>query len=503
MCLKGEKAMTPKIVRRILLSFFAIAVMTLTPLAVYSQCDQKCQLPPKKERGECSIVIDANTGSVVEGSIRIPDSCEQVQVYYVNKNPFKYTYSFSSTFVPFDQDAALSFLKLIPDFGPRVAALVDPPTGAAPAASACTGENREKALALKKRGEDLKGISNTLSANINQAIEKYTNYKNSLAQFFAATESDEAFRWSNVSCVTLCGQAKTLLTDYANLPDLDGLSKRVDGLEEEIANLEKDVKAFSPNGANAADCKQEVADEMTEKIAAWRKELKNYRDRLTELKTVKTTLDQKTKIVKAGDSDTFVEIVPAQRDDFRGGKYILTLGRKNLRNTDAKAESRQVTLLTGDRNLYVSAGVGFSNISDRKVVRQAALVPNGTGGTRLANVFGYEESSNFKPSGVFMLTSVLKRFDFNGKNAGSFGISTGLVLSQRNDTVEPEFIVGLTLGALRETVFFTVGFHAARRENLASGFQIGQEVPADLQGDPPTVKKFTGGGMFSITYRIK
>jgi len=490
--------------RNFLRAFCSLTLMFIMPLAGYAQCTDKCMLPPKSERGECSVVIDANTGRLIEGSIRVSDSCEQVQVYYVNKNPFKYSYTFTSTFVPFDTETALAFLKLIPDFGSTVSSIVNPSPTPAPALAACTGANLVAARKLKDRADALKVLSEALAADINTATQAYTTYKNNLTQFFADTDSDNAFKWNTPGCQTLCGRAKTLLAEHANLPDLDALSKRIENLEEELTRLEKDTQAFTPTGANATDCKTETANDISGKIATRREELKAYKAKLAEVKAAKTTLDQRTKIVRAGDSDSFVELVPAQRDDFRGGKLTLTIARKNLRNPDVALDNRTVTLLVGDRNLFISAGVGFSTITDRRIIRQSGRVPDGNGGTKLGTVFGFEENSNFKPSGVIMLNAPLYRFNlFGSKKSASLGPSTGLVLSSRNNTIEPEFIVGLSLGLLRDTMFITGGFHAARRENLAPGFAFGQEVPAGLEGALPIEKNFTGGAMFSITYRIK
>jgi len=474
--------------------------MIVTPLAGYAQCNDRCRLPPKSERGECSVVIDANTGRIIEGSIRISDSCEQVQVYYVNKNPFKYSYTFTSTFVPFDTETALAFLKLIPDFGSTVSSIVEPQ--ALPGSSRCTGANFTAAEVFRQRAEALRVLSATLAADINAATTAYTNYKNRLTQFFTDTDSDNAFRSGTAGCTDLCDRARALLVEHGNLPDLEALGKRIENLEEEFARLEKDVQAFNPTGANAQDCKAETVKDISERIAMRREEVKNYKSKLAEVKAAKTTLDQRTKIVRAGESDSFVELVPAQRDDFRGGKLILTIARKNVRNPDVATDNRTVTLLIGDRNLFISAGVGFSTITDRRIIRQSGLVPDGQGGTKLGTVFGFEENSGFKPSGVIMLNAPLKRFNLFGNKDASIGPSTGLVLSNRNGTVEPEFIVGLSLGLLRDTMFITGGFHAARRENLV-GFTFGQEVPEALTGALPIEKNFTGGAMFSITYRIK
>lgn len=133
-------------------AFCSLTLIPCLPLVSYAQCANRCALPPKQDRGDCSVVIDANSGAIIEGSIRIADKRDQVQVYYVNKNPFKYRYTFTSSFVPFDTETALAFLKLIPDFGSTVSSIVDPQPNNT-AASACTLGNKTKLDEFKARAD--------------------------------------------------------------------------------------------------------------------------------------------------------------------------------------------------------------------------------------------------------------------------------------------------------------------------------------------------------------
>lgn len=492
-------------IRRALMALALAFQLLLLPLAAAAQCEQSCALPPAQERGDCSIVVDANTGRIVAGSIRIPDKCEQVAVYYVNKNPFKYAYTFTSRFVPFDTETALAFLKLIPDFGTTVSSVIE---GQPAADLECTGANLTAAQDLTARAEALKAESDRIAALLNSAdIKKYTDYRDRQTKFFTDTDDDNAFSAGSASCTGLCARARALVSEFEALPNLDTIlenaEKQVKSFEDKVTKLESDLRDFSPTGEEARACRLGVNRLVMPQVGLAKDDIKAYREKLNALQGGKATLEQRAKIIRNGVSSGYIEVVPAQRDDVRGGKLTLAIARKNLRNPDAAVDNREVTLLIGDRSLFLSAGIGFSTISDRRIIRQAGLVPDGNGGTRLATVFGFEENSNFKPSGVFMLNAPLKRFSLFGIKDASLGPSAGLVLSNRNNTVEPEFIVGLSLGLLRDTVFVTGGFHAARRENLAGGFRFGQEIPADLNDPLPIEKNFTGGTMFSITYRIK
>lgn len=481
-----------------------LVVLVLSPGLALGQCDNRCTLAPKSDRGECSIVVDANNGTIIEGSIHFPDKCDQVRVYYVNKNPFKYSYAFTSAFVPFDTEAALALLKLIGgDFGKALTSAVGQTssmgTESNPGDIQCTGANGVASQALIDRANQLKAEGTALAATVDAAVRAYSTHKDRQTRFFSDTDDDNAFKAGSVSCPQLCAAAKNLLVVFDGLSDPDDLITKVKNFQDKLAKLEQDVNAFNPTGDEATACKLGTKNEVLPPVNNGKEDAKKYSTAAETVKQTRTALEKTTKLIRNGVNSDFVEVVPAQRDDSRGGKLTLTIARKNLRNPDSKLDDRSVVLLIGEPNLFFTAGIGFSTVSDRRVIRQAALLPNGTGGTRLATVFGFEENSNFKPSGVFMLTAPLKKFG----NGVTIGPSAGLVLSARNNTVEPEFIAGLSLGMLRNTVFISGGFHAGRREVLASGFKIGQEVPADLKDPLPLEKRFTGGAMFAITYRIK
>ncbi len=490
------------IIKRV--GLLGLVLLLVLPGLAMGQCENRCTLPPKKDRRECSIVVDANNGTIIEGSIRLPDKCDQVTVYYVNKNPFKYSYAFSSTFVPFDTEAALALLKLISgDFGKALTSVMGQTSSMAtpsnPGDIQCTGANGTASQALIKRANDLKDESEKLAKEIDTAVKSYSSHKDKQARFFTDTEDDNAFKAGSSSCTELCTTARNLVAAFDELADLDKLVAGIKSFQDKLSKLEQDLNAFNPTGDDATACKLGTKNAVAPLVKSGNEDSTKYSAALDTLKQTRTTLEKTAKLIRNGVNSDLIEVVPAQRDDSRGGKLTLTIARKNLRNPDSKLDDRSVTLLIGEPNLFFTAGIGFSTVSDRRVIRQAALVSDGKGGTKLGTVFGFDENSNFKPSGLFMLTAPLKRFG----NGMTIGPSAGLVLSSRNGTTEPEFIAGLSLGLLRNTVFISGGFHAARRESLASGFKIGQEVPADLKDPLPLEKRFTGGAMFSITYRIK
>ena len=69
-----------------------------------------------------------------------------------------------------------------------------------------------------------------------------------------------------------------------------------------------------------------------------------------------------------------------------------------------------------------------------------------------------------------------------GDHEAKFGLFTG-----------PFFSIGRRL-------FVTAAYHLSEETRLAGGFNIGDEVPDDLQGDIPTSTKDTGALLITFTF---
>jgi len=120
----------------------------------------------------------------------------------------------------------------------------------------------------------------------------------------------------------------------------------------------------------------------------------------------------------------------------------------------------------------------------------------------LGNRFGFENRSQFRPSGVIMINGILSRFNLLG-NSSSFALSGGLVFSNRSDGLATEFIAGPSLGFAKDKIFLTLGFHAARVEELSGGFKIGDPVPDGVTDPLPVQKNWLNGLIMSLTFRIQ
>lgn len=459
-------------------------------------CDKWCSLPKGKERLSASVVIDANTGQILEGGTRFAEG-EKVQVIFVNKNPFKYSYRFQVLSQPLETAIILGFLNLIPGFGGTLTAALG---GGAPPGLRAPQCTEGQAILTEARG--LQQQSQELATQLNILTEDAKSYQEKHTAFIKATEVDKIIGVGTteeiLNCKTLCNQAKTLVNELSSLDlKLKAARKAVDTLQSNITDLETRANALT--GA----CKDDTVNALTPLTDPRKEDLKKYNKRLEDLAKAKESFDSLANIIKVvfASERPFVEIMYPPTS---GGPTSISISifRKNLRNPDAKEqEIAKITLQVGESRIALSGGIGFTTIQDKRIIRQPFTKSDGTLGAR----FGEENKSGFRPSGVVMLNASLCHIGDCPKCSGgiTFGPSTGLVLSSRNDTVEAEFIGGVFFGFLKNTVFLNFGYHAARVERLGGGFTVAQEIPANVQDPLPVEKNWKGGFMFAITYKIR
>jgi hypothetical protein len=171
----------------------------------------------------------------------------------------------------------------------------------------------------------------------------------------------------------------------------------------------------------------------------------------------------------------------------------------DTRTKDARPQEVGCVLLIGTPNRFsMSGGVGFTTVGDRAVIKRTSRGATDT--ATPVETFDYSADGwALRPAiGVF-LNGHLRKFNLFGERDATFAVSTGVVGANRNDSTQLEYVVGPSLGLLKNQMFLTFGLHMARTQELAGGFQIGAHVPQGL-GEPPVKKHWSPGFMFSISY---
>jgi hypothetical protein len=488
-------------------------------------CEAISTEPSKDSADDVLVVIDANTGKILEGNTHVSEDT-RVKVAFVNKNPFKYDYNFE--LIPKDIGGAtvVSFLGLIPGlpaipgvFGGTIepaiteAALkagVDRADSAARERNAARalGEDPAQCAEYAKKIEKVVANGVKIAKVLNEEAELLKKTNEEYTKFLKATDKTPKGGSSGARIreyKALCAPAAAVLPRLQDVldVDVDDFSKnlKLDVFTAQVTVLEAEL-----NESGCDDIKKNLYVQV---IAGLKQAAATYKTRLDEFKKVATdtqkVIEPAAKIIKAalGSSTSFAEAAyaPTLGDATR---VSVSISRKNLREANPKEEkiAASSAIEIGEPRVVLSGGVGFSTINERKIIRQQSLVPDANGAMVLGNRFGFENRSQFRPSGIILINGLLKRFSLFGNEKATLAISGGLVFSNRNDGLATEFIGGPSLGLANNKVFLTFGFHAARVEELSGGFKIGDPVPADLTDPLPLQKNWRNGLMFGLTFKV-
>lgn len=469
--------------RRVMV-FLALMSMLATAASAATTCKEKCERP-KATAGTPQVVLDANSGKLIDGSLRLPQT-NNVEVVFVNKNPFRHRYRFDIRTTPLEEGISISFLSQIADFPQAV-------TGLPSAASAGCPQAANQITAFDNALIAAEAATVKVKAEIDPRKEAAKKYN----AFLDETDTDP------IQCEKVCKAAEDLapelkkLTDLGTLPTLaETLAKAVADTKAKLATVEQIIAAI-PDAGDRDDCINGIAP-LKVRLATVEKASTDATDSVKEWKDNANDFKELAEIIANLDERSFVE----SRNIITSGATLATveIGVRDLDKEDSPERVYTAQIQVGESRISVSGGIGFSTIEDVTLVRQKATV-NDT----LVDVFAEENASSFKPNPVAMLNATIGGpFTFPGfKNAPAlFSWSLGLVLASRNDDTQTEYVTGPSIGFIDNHVIFTFGYHAARVSKLGGNFKIGDKIPDGLT-DIPVTKKWDGGFMFAVTYRFR
>lgn len=458
------------------------------------------------------IEIDANTGQILGGATRFAQG-EKVQVIVTNKNPFKYVYRVQVVSSPIDQAIIGTFLRFIPGPGslfssalalpnPQAAPVPTPdPLGITERSTDCDPATLNRWQVIKDEEAKLVAAVSELKMEAKDIADIHKEYE----KFVQDTDKDAL----GAQCPGICDRADALSGKLDKLTELDAFKKKIELLRKSAGAVQVLLGTLSAD--EIKDC------QLADGVAAVKSNITNANDTaklleddVKKLEAVKASIEAMTKIIRAAvaDENAFRE----QHFPYTGAgptNVRITIFRTNLR--EENATEKQVTaidLTVGQSRFSISAGVGFSTLEDVRIIRDGKK-------------FGEENRSSLRPSLAVMLNAqfgnLWRWYSGTRQTAAcpacpptpkralpvSWGISTGLVVSNRNDTTQTEFILGPTLGLLDNNLFMTFGLHLAQVEKLGGGFEIGQEIPSDLTGEPPVKNDWEKGFMLAVTYKLR
>lgn len=463
-------------------------------------CEKVCK---PTELDNDHVIIDTITGNATGGRIRFPQT-DRVQIVFENKNPFKYEYRFNILSKSLDQSIIDEGLQLL---GFRMPAA----SGATPIAGSftCDGTDANATQAIAQAATQLR-------TEFNKAVEAEEALRALLTEYGDARKEYDKFieltKGDTIDCLVVCGEANKLL------PYLDKLIDDLPKLEQALANVKKTDQAARAAhnelknvvSSRAKPEKREVclanAEAVPRRLTLIEEKLPEYE---TTVATAKSHIDRFKKlrgIIRNLSASSFTEV-----------RYVPTTGasaveistfRRNLRedNSTEAQVGDTVKLTVGESRFSLSGGVGWSTLESARIIRSRAPDPDDA--TKTIEVFGEENSSEIDPQIVAMLNARIgKPFNLFYRKAlpVSFAWSTGLVVATASstDTVGTAYLTGPSLLFNDNAFVVSLLAHSARVGRLASGFELGKKIPAELQDPLPVDNDRELGFMIAITYRTR
>lgn len=194
----------------------------------------------------------------------------------------------------------------------------------------------------------------------------------------------------------------------------------------------------------------------------------------------------------------------------RTNKVYLVLTDRLEQDSSKATRTIQVAEIECPSHFSVTAGVGVARIDERDIAFVAAPAPaepddeeegdeeegdEDTAG--LTKVFGFENRSEEQINPTFLISTRLCQRPSWDVHL-SFG--TTLDFDRPKDGSVFGYLGGATL-TIKDQLFMTLGLQGQRVPELAGGFEIGDEVPADLTA-PPLEKDWAFGPVFAVTYKV-
>ncbi len=451
------------------------------------------------------VFIDANTGEV-QGETYFSRG-SRVEVVFINKNPFKYSYAFSIDTEPVDSSAVLAtFFGLVPVLAPvsglwnnskdaAETAKID--AGAAPVAPPVPGAQpvcggAEKQI-LDRFGRDVKLMITEGAGLRPRARGVATNFavaQLNYSEFLAAVQPDA------IVCSVITDRAdntRKALVDFT----VGDLPEKVAKYKKDIEGLQEVIGYFRPSPACSARHTELVliaqglrmqAEELSAQVEEAAKGKKSFGGLVQTIDAIAATTASyyETRRVSGG---------------WKSFKATAKIVRTPRTPENATAEpAKAVELQVGQPFFSLSAGLGVSSIGETVTSKESSLIPDGSGGEELGERFAVTEESDPAPLGAVLLNANLWRPW--KKRDRTVAVSVGVTIGSSDQASNFGYLIGPSLALLNNSLYFTLGYHLRDIKTLGGGFEAGDPVPAGLQGIPLRGET-KEGVMFVVSYKIR
>ncbi len=480
-----------------------------TPKPDDGSCDPNSAPRPSATPGPNSknvILIDARSGSATYETLHFKKG-DRVRVIVDNKNPYLYTYKYTSTATEVNETALGTFLPLLGGIVGEILSAGDSPKQSTAPVAAAAGCEDGAAAALQQLERDMDNAAAGANA-ITDDVKGLKRQGSALAKAYEAGQKQ--LRDGNKSRGELYCASKDFLQNTKDIVDEDKLeatsksNETLEGLANGFLPRIEFIRATYPKECLDAQFLYRSVVFANGLIAVADKNKKVLEKISSDLEAVGNTRESVATILRNPNS-FFEEHVEGSFDSTRDVEVKLEL--TPIEKSTAAAGPYKVNFRMGSAPFFsLSAGVVFSPLRKFEFDRIQGFERDEQGNTVLVNgqpnlttVIGLKETSRTRISPILFLNGRVHEWD-SGPIDG-LHISLGLTAKNDNEGLDPEFLVGPSLSMLERKLFFTFGGYAGRQQKLTGGLFEGFAVPSTVT-DLPIQKNYRWSFGFALSYQL-
>lgn len=474
-------------------------------------CDEARAPAPTATPGPNTIIIDARTGSVTSEKTQFKKG-ERITVVVDNKNPYLYTYEYSTTLKDFPESAIATFLPLLGGLPGELAA----PPAAAAAPKAAPDPDRATGGGSPEcpEADKLVGVINTsvaevvrLAGVISDDLKKLKSEAETLKNKYERGMVE--LKDVNASRPQLwCASNEFLSSTQGGVSQatLKKVKEETQKLKDTAEFISATVKAISQRFPDCADSAKllEVsifADGLTKKAG-------EYTDSAEKITKVANDVEAGRKKVAAVLKNPNAFFEQHTEGGFSTTKGILiTVTPKPIEESTPARKPITAEFKLGDAPFFsLSGGMVFSGLRKVQYERVQGFERDRQGNEVLVDgkpnfttVVGLQEGSRTRITPMLFLNGRLP-----GTARGRLdGVHLSLGITAKNDNkgTDVEYLVGPSFSFLEDSLFLTVGGYAGRQQRLEGNLFEGVAVPEGVD-ELPIRKDYRWNFGFGISYRL-
>lgn len=156
-----------------------------------------------------------------------------------------------------------------------------------------------------------------------------------------------------------------------------------------------------------------------------------------------------------------------------------------------------VSIAMGQPLIAASVGMAWAPLA--KTQYQSVGAASSTGGSASSTIALQQRSSSRVQPMVFVSANLYDNLFGRGFWCCSIHITAGFTVANNGLSTNPEFLIGPSLGLVKDRLFLTVGAYGGYRQSLAGPYSLGGAAPT---GSIPTVNQFQWKQGWALSWRV-